>query len=56
MQNQSREARAEAAPAFLPWELPADTREGLPEGATLWLTGGASLLLWTAIALLLTTA
>jgi hypothetical protein len=56
MQNQSREARAEAAPAFLPWDRPADTRERLAEDAMLWLTGGASLLLWTAIALLLTTA
>lgn len=56
MQNQTREARAEAAPAFLPWDMQADTREGLPGEATLWLTGGASLLLWTAIALLLTTA
>jgi hypothetical protein len=56
MQNQTREARAEAAPAFLPWDMQPDMREGLPGGATLWLTGGASLLLWTAIALLLTTA
>lgn len=56
MPNQTRQARAEAAPAFLPWDMPAETREGLPGGATLWLTGGASLLLWTAIALLLTTA
>ena len=56
MQNPAREASADAAPAFLPWDMPADPREGFPGEATLWLTGGASLLLWTAIALLLTTA
>jgi hypothetical protein len=56
MQNHSRDAHAESPPAFLPWDMPAQTREDLREAATLWLTGGVSLLLWTAIALLLTTA
>lgn len=51
-----REPRAEAAPLLLPGSLPGDTGADAFEGATLWLTGGASLLLWTAIALLLTSA
>jgi hypothetical protein len=56
MHDDNREARVEAAPVFMAWGLPMETREGGFEAATLWLTGGASLLLWTAIALLLTSA
>ena len=51
-----REARAEAAPLYLSGGMPLEAAPGAFEGATLWLTGGASLLLWTAIALLLTSA
>lgn len=54
--QQDREVRADADPLFLARGLPGDGGEAVFGGATLWLTGGASLLLWTAIALLLTTA
>lgn len=51
-----REGRADSAPVFLAWGMPAtiEAHEGFFSGPALWLTGGASLLLWTAIALLLT--
>lgn len=50
-----REGRADSAPLFLAWGLPAiEAHEGFFSGAAMWLSGGASLLLWTAIALLLT--
>lgn len=56
MQQQTRQARAEAAAVFFPWGPPMDARASPSGSATLWLTGGASLLLWTAIALVLTSA
>lgn len=54
--DDSRETRAEAAPVFLAWGMPVETRDTPFEAATWWVTGGASLLLWTALALLLTSA
>lgn len=51
-----REARAEAAPLYPSGGMPVEAGQGAFGGAVLWLTGGASLLLWTAIALLLTSA
>lgn len=57
MPHESREARADAHPLVLPWGMPTtDVREDLAGAAGLWLTGGAALLLWTALALLLTSA
>ncbi|MEJ8838885.1 hypothetical protein [Ramlibacter sp. AN1133] len=54
MPNDRREARAETLQVLLPWGMPmSDRDDGLP-GAAFWLAGGASLLLWTAVALLLT--
>jgi hypothetical protein len=57
MPNDSREIRAEAAPLFLAWGLPSlEAQEGSVENLTLWLTGGAILMAWTALSLLLTSA
>lgn len=53
MRMESREARAETLQVLLPWGTPIPEGEEAP-GAALWLAGGASLLLWTAVALLLT--
>lgn len=52
----THEGRAESAPVFLAWGMPAaiEAHDGFFSGPALWLTGGATLLLWTAIALLLT--
>ncbi len=49
-----RDTAADVTPRHL-WALSPETGKAGFDG-TLWLTGGASLLLWTAIALLLTTA
>lgn len=55
MPNDIREEeRPGTASVFLAWGMPSEAREGAFDDAALWLTGGASLLLWTAIALLLT--
>lgn len=54
MPQEAREARTETLQVLLPWGMPvADGEEG-PGGAGWWLAGGASLLVWTAVALLLT--
>lgn len=56
MPNDRREARAET---FLlrQWGVPgAEAADDQHETALLWLTGGACLLLWTALAFLLTAA
>lgn len=55
MANDHREERAESSPVSLAWgvhaiEAPDLEADGLP----LWLAGGACVLLWTAIAMLLT--
>jgi hypothetical protein len=54
MPKDTREVRAEGAPVVLAWGMPSETREGAFPDVSLWLSGAASLLLWTAIALLLT--
>lgn len=55
MQNDPREVRAETLEVLLPWGMPsADAPGQRSETMGLWLTGGASLLLWTGLALLLT--
>ena len=51
----TREGRAEAAPVFPAWGTP-EPYDSLFDSPFLWLTGGASLLLWTGLALLLTSA
>jgi hypothetical protein len=49
------DTRADSAPVFLAWGMPAiEAGDGWFESMAMWLTGGASLLLWTALALLLT--
>ena len=54
MPNDPRQARAETIQVLPPWGTPAADREEADAGAALWLAGGATLLLWTALALLLT--
>jgi hypothetical protein len=57
MPNDSRDPRAESLPLLLPWGLPGtEAREDPRDAALLWLTGGAALVLWTAVALLLSSA
>lgn len=53
MANDTREARTDGSPVLLTWGVP-EARHAQEADATLWLTGGATLLLWTALALLLT--
>jgi|KBSSwiStaDraftv2_1062776.scaffolds.fasta_scaffold1436154_1 hypothetical protein len=54
MRNQPQEARAESIQLLLPWGTPLAERDDGPGRAVFWMAGGASLLLWTAVALLLT--
>ena len=54
MPNDRREARVETIQVLLPWGSAVADREEAAHGAAFWLAGGASLLLWTAVALLLT--
>jgi hypothetical protein len=55
MPNDSRELRTDAAQVFLAWGMPStEVREDLFGSAVWWLTGGASLLVWTGLALVLT--
>lgn len=56
MPHDSREARHDLPPALLAWGVPSESAEGLAYPSPLWLAAGASLLLWTALALLLTSA
>jgi hypothetical protein len=57
MPNDTRDLRTENAMPFPSWGIPAtEGHDGLLGDPGLWLTGGASLLLWTALALLLTSA
>lgn len=53
MSNEARQARTEAMELLLPWGSPLAEGEDESGAATLWLAGGASLMLWTAVALLL---
>jgi hypothetical protein len=54
MRNDHREARAETLQVLLPWGMPMSDRDDRSGERAFWLAGGASLLLWTAVALLLT--
>jgi len=54
MAHDTREMNADPAPVFMAWGMPMEAREDFLDGPALWLTGGVSLLLWTAFALLLT--
>jgi hypothetical protein len=54
MPNDRRDARAESLQVLLPWGAPLSDRDDGFAGAAFWLAGGASLLLWTAVALVLT--
>lgn len=55
MPNHSRDLGTDSAAPFPGWGMTSDS-DGLLAGAGLWLSGGAILLLWTALALLLTSA
>jgi hypothetical protein len=55
MANDNRSARTDSSAILLAPGMPSEA-DGFLDGAALWLTGGASLLLWTALALLLTSA
>jgi hypothetical protein len=54
MAHDIREMQGDAAPVFLAWGMPMEAREDFLDEAAMWLTGGVSLLLWTAFAILLT--
>lgn len=58
MEIDTREGLVDSVPIFLAWGVPVavEGHEGFFSGSALWLTGGASILLWTAIALLLTSS
>jgi hypothetical protein len=54
MPNDTREGSTEA-PVLLAWGMPAtEAAQGTLEEMSAWLTGGVPLLLWTALAILLT--
>lgn len=55
MPQESRESRIDS-PLQLATGPRPEAREGLPAEPTFWLSAGASLLLWTALAMLLTSA
>ena len=52
MGDDTRESRAD--PAILAWGLPAEAQDFDLVDVGSWLAGGACLLLWTAVAMLLT--
>jgi len=57
MPDESRESRSENPPTLLAWGMPSDdARQDAAEIAAWWLAGGIGLLLWTGLALLLTSA
>ncbi len=57
MPNDTRDARAESALALRSWGMPLpEAFDDLSGDAAWWLGGGALLLAWTALALLLTSA
>lgn len=57
MPDDGCEARPDSIQVLLPWGMPSgELRDGWLGEAALWLVGGAFLLVWTGIALLLTTA
>ena len=55
MPHDTRERFAEGAPVFMAWGIPSvEAPDGVFDSAVLWITGGAALLVWTGISLLLT--
>lgn len=57
MPNDTPDLRSDSATMAMPgWGGGGESTEGALGGAGLWLTGGASLLAWTALVLLLTSA
>jgi hypothetical protein len=54
MANETHDVRSDTPPVFLAWGMPAEAPDAVFDGPALWLTGGISLLVWTALALLLT--
>jgi hypothetical protein len=57
MPNDTRSFRTEPAAVLLSWGGPqAEAGDSLADAAAAWLGGGAVLGLWTAVALLLTSA
>jgi hypothetical protein len=56
MQQDPHQARTDTFPSLLAWGAPKENQTSLLEGAGWWLIGGTSLLLWTAVALILTSS
>ena len=56
MRNESDDMHDEPNPVFLAWGMPMEARDSLLDEPTLWLTAGVTLVLWTGLALLLTSA
>jgi len=56
MQNNQDEGRTQIARCLLACAASTESQEGFFNGVGWWLSAGASLLLWTAVALVLTTA
>lgn len=56
MPNDTSDVRDDRHPVFLAWGMPMEARDGFIDEPTLWLTAGVTLLLWTGLALLLTSA
>lgn len=54
MPHDTPEVHDDSSPVLLAWDRPAETGHGFLDGFALWLSGGASLLLWTALAFVLT--
>jgi hypothetical protein len=54
MQHDPHQARTDTFPSLLAWGTPNEIHKSFFESAGWWLIGGASLLLWTAVALILT--
>ena len=55
MANDPRVVRSENTPIILAWGIPSEAEDAMADAAW-WLTGGMSLLLWTALVMLLTSA
>ena len=57
MTHDTRDLRTEHAASPASWGISvSDAHDGWPADPATWLTGGAALLLWTALAVLLTSA
>jgi hypothetical protein len=55
MADETRDGRADSAPLLLAGDLPAgDSEEGILASVGFWASGGAGILLWTALAFWLT--